>query len=778
MILSPRLAPLLAAVTLCACGAALIPAAAAQAASATPKPAKMKEDHNWISWRGPFQNGVSAEHFKNGKLNPTPAWVHDTHGRGEPVIYDGKLFSWGYIGEGPELVEVLTCLDAKTGKTQWEHQFKDFISDIIYNRYSIGAPAVDPETKHVYVQTHYGLFMCYDFDGKEIFRVSMMEDFGRMTFPNARAGSVSIEGDLAIVHGITSNWGGDGPAADRFYAFDKLTGELVWSCIPGVVPPVDSSFSSPIFETRDGQRVLYCGTGCGHVVCVNARSGKPLFRWKACKNGINASVIQYKDMIISVHGDENVDTSDKGRMAAIKLPDKLAPAAPGADTTLLPPSAEVWRNSIGSSNGSPILVGNQIYILDDTGVISAVNADTGAIEWTQKAATANVHASLAYCDGLIYAALLNGRLVTYKPGAKGAELVQEIKLSGQCLGAPIISNGMVYVHTTDKFYAFTIENSGITWDKVPVAEIPKAGTPASLQIIPSEVLLTPGTTAKFRVRSLDKHGFVVAPVNKVSWETFIPPTAKVKSTLDAKFNDAGELVAGPDAKLSAGAFKATADGGLSGTIRGRLLQNLPIKMDFEGTQLTEEFPADANYPAYKYAYPPLPWIGARLKFQIMDHDGNMVFAKSFERTLFQRATTFIGPSHLANYTVQADVMTDGSARVKSDVGLVNQRYLIVLRGNGGQLEISSNMERLKEVAPFKMTANTWYVLKTRVDVSPDGSGVVRAKAWEKAQPEPEAWTLEAKVPIAHKNGSPGIFSFTSNNQKRTYFDNISVTSNK
>jgi hypothetical protein len=167
-----------------------------------------------------------------------------------------------------------------------------------------------------------------------------------------------------------------------------------------------------------------------------------------------------------------------------------------------------------------------------------------------------------------------------------------------------------------------------------------------------------------------------------------------------------------------------------------------------------------------------------LKFQIMNHDGNMVFAKSFERTLFQRATTFIGPSNLSNYTMQADMMTDGSARVKSDVGLVNQRYLIVLRGNGGQLEISSNMERLKEVAPFKMTANTWYVLKTRVDVNPDGSGVVHAKAWEKAQPEPEAWTLEAKVPIAHKNGSPGIFSFTSNNQKRTYFDNVSVTSNK
>ncbi|CAN5806203.1 PQQ-like beta-propeller repeat protein [soil metagenome] len=742
------------------------------------EPAKTKatgEAHNWTSWRGPLQTGVSTEHYKNGKLNPTPAWVYDTKGRGAPVVCDGRLFSWGYRGETTELVEVLSCLDAKTGVKIWEHEFKDFLSDTVYDRYTIGAPTVDPETKHVYLTTHYGLFMCFDFEGKELFRISMMEDFGRMSFPNSRVGSVVIESDLAILHCISSNWGADGPAADRFYAFDKLTGELVWWSMPGVSPPVDSSFSTPVFETRDGKRVFYSGTGCGNVVCVNARNGKPLWRWQACKNGVNASVLLYKGNLISVHGDENVDTSDKGRMASIKLPEKLAPAAPGADTTVLETaSTEVWRNSIGSSNGSPIIVGNQIYQLDDTGVINAVNADTGAVEWTKKVATANVHASLAYTDGLIYAAMLDGRLAIFKPDTKGAELVQEVKLSGQCIGTPVISNGLLYVHTTEKFYCFTIENKGITWDKVPADEIPQAGPPAALQIIPAEVVLTPGDKAKFRIRSLDKNGFVVSDSVKATWESFIPPTAKVKSTLDAKFNDAGELVAEAGAKLSAGAFKATAEGGMFGTIRGRVLQNLPINMDFENYELNEDQPTEG----LKFAYPPLPWIGARFKFDVRELNGQKVFAKTFDRILFQRATTFIAPSNLSNYTIQADVMTDGSARVKSDIGLYNQRYLITLRGNANQLEVSSNLERLKEVVPFKMIVNTWYVLKTRVDVNPDGSGVVRAKVWDKAQPEPEAWTMEVKVAMAHKNGSPGLFSFTPLNQKRAYLDNVSVTPNK
>jgi len=742
--------------------------------AATATAEKKPEPHNWTSWRGPLQTGVSNEHYKDRKLNTTPAWVYDTKGRGAPVVCDGKVFSWGYRGEGPDLVEVLTCLEASTGRKLWDHEFKDFLSDTVYDRYTIGAPAVDPETKHVYLHTHYGLFMCFDFDGKEVFRISMAEDFGRMSFPNARVGTTVIEGDLAILHCITSNWGADGPAADRFYAFDKLTGELVWWSMPGVSPPVDSSFSTPVLETRDGQRVFYSGTGCGNVVGVNARNGKPLFRWQGCKNGINSSVLIYKDTLISVHGDENVDSSEKGRMACIKLPATLNPAAPGAETTVLDKSAELWRNHIGSSNGSPIIVGNQIYLIDDTGVLNAVNADTGEIEWIKKLSTANIHASLTYVDGLIYAALLDGRLVILKPGSKDAEIVSEVKLEGNCLGAPIVLNGQVFVHTTSKFYCFTLENKGITYDPVPVAEIPKAGPAAALQIIPTEVVLTPGAKVDFRIRSLDKHGFTVGEVKKVAWESFIPPTAKVKATMDAKFNDSGELVAEPTAKLSAGAFKATGEGGISGTIRGRVLQNLPISMDFENYELNQDQPTEG----LKFAYPPLPWIGARFKFDVRELNGQKVFAKTFDRILFQRATTFIAPSNLSNYTMQADVMTDGSARVKSDIGLYNQRYLITLRGNANQLEVSSNLERLKEVVPFKMIANTWYVLKTRVDANADGSGVVKAKVWAKDQAEPEAWTTEVKVTMVHKEGSPGIFSFTPLNQKRAYLDNVSVTPNK
>jgi hypothetical protein len=487
-------------------------------------------------------------------------------------------------------------------------------------------------------------------------------------------------------------------------------------------------------------------------------------------------------------------------MIAVKLPEKVDPAAQiiydfesdNPAETKDWKAQEVWRAPLRAETSSPILVGNDVYDVTDVGNLVRLNADTGEIKWKLPLTNHNYHSSLTYCDGYLFFPAEEGALYVIKPGDQSAEVVQKIPLpESTCLGAVAICNGHAYVHTYSKtkgksghLFCFKFQNPETKWDPVPNADIPKAGAPAALQIIPYDFAIRPGMTQKFRIRSVDAAGMPVATVEKAAWESFIPPTAKVKSTLDAKFNDAGDLVAAPEAKLSAGAFKATAPGGpggkpLVGFVRGRLLHNLPIKQDFESFPLDQESPGDpgTNNMPFKFGYPPLPWIGARFKFDIRDKDGNKVFAHTTDNIRYQRATVFMSTPDLSNYTMQADVMTDGNVRSKSDMGLINQRYMIVLRGNGNKLEISSNDERLHEVAPFVVLANTWYVLKCKVDVNPDGTGVVHAKAWKKAEPEPEAWTLEAHVTMAHKQGSPGIFGFTPGNIKAMYWDNLLVTPN-
>jgi outer membrane protein assembly factor BamB len=225
---------------------------------------------------------------------------------------------------------------------------------------------------------------------------------------------------------------------------------------------------------------------------------------------------------------------------------------------------------------------------------------------------------------------------------------------------------------------------------------------------------------------------------------------------------------------SAGAFEAVADG-LKGYIRGRVLPGLPINYDFDKVVLTEKT-TNSVEPPTDFAYPPLPWIGARFKFDVRDKDGNKCLVKTLDNPFFQRAMVFMGTPDLKNYTIQADVMSEGNKRKMSIVGIINQRYRISLKGNEQVLETTSNEELMHVAVPFHWSAGTWYTLKARVDVAPDGSGVIRGKAWKKGDPEPEAWTSEVPVKHANLNGCPGLFGF-SPQAMRVYIDNIDVTAN-
>ena len=123
------------------------------------------------------------------------------------------------------------------------------------------------------------------------------------------------------------------------------------------------------------------------------------------------------------------------------------------------------------------------------------------------------------------------------------------------------------------------------------------------------------------------------------------------------------------------------------------------------------------------------------------------------------------------------MLTDGSRRLKSEVGVVNQRYLITLKGNENSISISSNYERYNVHTPFPVKANVWYVLKTRVDHQADASSIIRVKAWERGQPEPAAWSFEQTHVNGHDHGAPGVFGFSPQAQKRVFIDNILVTPN-
>ncbi|MDB4792634.1 PQQ-binding-like beta-propeller repeat protein, partial [bacterium] len=468
----------------------------------------------WLNWRGPNQNGTSDETDLPDSWKPgsdSQLWKYDLNGAGAPVIADGKLFIFGYgqFGDDPaeDVQETLLCLDANTGKKIWEKRFSDYISDVVYNRYGVGSPVIDPETGNVYLQTSNGRCVAFTPDGDPIWEISLIEKLARLTFPNGRTGSPAVFENLVIFHCVTANWGTTGPAQDRFYAFDKLSGDLVWYSSPGV-RPVDSSYSMPVFGTLGDQAVFYAGTGCGNVVCVNARTGDPVWRFQLSQGGVNSQILLYgQDKLIALHGKENIDATSKGRLVCLKIPTEYP-----SEQLVLDPKVEIWRNDdhIGFTS-SPILVENRVYTTNFTGELIAVDADSGKTLWQDKQAPDQIHASPVYGDGKIYAPWFEGSFVITKPSDEKATVTSHADIKAgdgsgvKCLAQPTIWAGKVYLSTRDGLFCFGNKDGKFT-TKEPWP-LKKANGPISqLQIVPAEFAIAPGQSQKFQVWGLNKSG--------------------------------------------------------------------------------------------------------------------------------------------------------------------------------------------------------------------------------------------------------------------------------
>jgi outer membrane protein assembly factor BamB len=720
------------------------------------------EAGEWPAWRGPGQTGTSDEPALSAAPDAaSPAWTLELASRSTPVVWGDRAYVWGYEGSGPALQEVLVAINLATGAELWRRPLRDFLSDIIYDRYSIGAPAVDPTTGQVVVQTSAGDLIAFTADGVERWRVPLMESLGRLTFPNGRTGAPVLVEGMVIVHGITTNWGREGPARDRFYAFDADDGALLWSSTPGVQPQ-DGSWSTPLVVEEDGRLTLYCGTGSGELVALDARTGEALWRTPVVDGGVNVSPVKVGELVIVSHAAENLDSTKTGGMFGVYIGGERTPGEEGA-----PANQTIrWRNDIAAFSSSPVLSDGVIYQVGQNGVLYAVDGASGQVLWEKRLGTDQLHASPTLAGGVLYVPMRDGTLWSLKVSRAGAEVIGSTKLEGEALGAPAVAHGRLLVTTTKRLYAFGA--GGPVAAPAMVARPALSTDPAvALRVHPAEVTLRPGETTKLSAELLDAKGRIVKVVAPESVTPWIPPTAKVKSEMRATWKG-GALVAPPDAGLTAGAFQVKA-AGLTGTFRGRTVSGLPYSEDFEAFPTTE-VAADGS----AWGWPPLPWIGARFKWVVEPKDGSLVFGKTLDRLLFQRSVVFVGHQDETDYGMLVDVMSDGDPRQMSAVGVVHQRYIVAVKGNQRVLEISSNQERLKESVPFTMVAGVWYRLRTAVTVEADGTAVVRAKAWPRGEAEPTAWTIEVRHANGHRNGAPGLFGFTPQNRHSVYIDNLAI----
>ena len=738
---------------------------------------------DWANWRGPLQNGVSPDKNLPEKFSLDPKDADSNliwkvpHGcRSTPLVLGDRVYVINYTAEtvkgkeNPETIqERVMCLDAKNGKTLWEHTFPIFHTDIVTVRLGWTNLAGDPSTGYIYAHGTSGLFFCLDGKtGKVVWSKSMSEEFGRITGYGGRVTSPTIDEDLVILGMVNSSWGDQAKGANRFVAMDKRTGQIVWWSDPaGQVK--DTYYSVPVVANINNQRILISGGADGSVFAMKVRTGEPVWHYAFGTGAINCSPVVDGNLIYIGHGEENPDNSTQGRVICLD----------GSQVEKGQPKLVWKKDGLKARYASPAIHEGRLYITDDIGKLFCLDAADGKQHWKYNYGR-NSRGSPVLADGKIYIAEVNSFFHILKPGPKKCELLHKEYFAAhdgvsdvEINGSPAIANGRIYFSTSDEVLCIGLKNGAGGDLKALEAAVKKSDKIAHLQILPAEIALHPGQSATFTARAFDADGNFIKEV-KAEWSLPAPTlpkgvkgnppalkgdiTADGKLTVDAKLPNQGSIVV---AKFE----------GVSGKARVRVVPSLPYVNDFE------KLP-DGVVPG--------GWVNTQGKYVIKTVKGNKVLAKVNDKAspLFAIGNAYITLSTARDYTIECDVQGSKVGDDLPDMGIVANRYTLILAGNLQKLRLVSwdALPRVDKTVQFDWQPDTWYRLKLTTEMQ-NGKGVIRGKAWPADKKEPAEWTVELNDSRPIPEGSAALYGYVQgvlDNRPGTeiYYDNLRITPNQ
>jgi outer membrane protein assembly factor BamB len=759
---------------------------------------------DWVHWRGPEQTGVSREvglpdsfgldtPGQNGLL-----WRQPYGGRSAPLVLKGRVYTiGGYDMSLPTEGERVLCFDAETGKLLWENRFNVFHTDIVSSRLGWTTLTADPENERIYAHSTGGFLFCFDKDGKEIWRHSLTEEFGRVTGYGGRIVSPIFDSGLVIVSMISSSWGNHARGATRFLACDGNTGEIVWW---GETPfPIKGTYySNPVIAVIGGQRLMITGGGDGYVHAFKVRTGERVWSYRFSAGVVNPSPVVEGNYVYIAHGEENPEGGPIGRVICLDA-SRLVPVkgAKGEREPTLVWEQKRLAKRFGLS--SPALFDGRLYMPDDSSELFCFNARTGKPLWRQKYGTVSRGAPLI-ADGKLYVFDVNAKLAIFK--LKGDEEPEELdpipirRESGvgfvETHGTPIAVNGKLYFLTQDHLYC--IGKPGTTSPEYralsPETPFNETAPPAGVRIFPADVTASSAAKLTFTLKFLDANGREVkAPADaRIDWSLPQPPLPKGADpkaspppALNAELKAAGATAGVNLGKLprQQGYVAAKVSTLTAPLARVRVAARVPYSEDFEKTPLRAA---------------PAGWNNVQNKFVVVEKDGSRVLLKvnTDSRPPFARANGYITDYTARNYAIEADIMGTEVRGRFPDAGLVNSRYTLILDGKSGspsgkrQVRIVSweARPRVNVAAEFDWQPGVWY--HARLSVEPgEKTGLVRAKIWKRGDAEPGDWTLSYVDPSPNREGAAALYAYipdpsisVKNPGSEVYFDNVSITPNK
>ncbi len=390
---------------------------------------------DWTEFRGPSGTGHSEATGLPREWSETKnvAWKTRIHGRGwsSPVVLGKQVWLTTATPEGKELFAL--ALDRDDGHVLFDVKVFDVARPEDTRRYnSYASPTPVIEEGRVYV--HFGSYgtACLDTrTGKVLWtRRDLPCDHWR-----GPGSSPILYQDLLVVHM-------DGYDLQYVVALDKRTGRTVWKADRTHDFGTDDGdqkkgFATPVVIEAGGRRQLI-SPAAKAVVSLDPLTGRELWRVRYPQHSAAARPL-------FAHGLVYVDTGyGKADLLAIR------PDGQGDVTE----THVAWKAGQGiGAKPSPLLVGDLVFAVSDTGgVVTCLDAKSGAVLWQQRVGGGGHSASPVFADGAIYFFAEDGSAVALRPVPEYAELGRSRLDEGGVMATPAVADRALFVRTESHLY--------------------------------------------------------------------------------------------------------------------------------------------------------------------------------------------------------------------------------------------------------------------------------------------------------------------------------------
>jgi outer membrane protein assembly factor BamB len=396
--------------------------------AAIPSKADPNESDVWPQFRGPDGQGhVSSTLPTTWSEHQHILWTTPIPGKGwsSPVI--GKDLVWLTTAlPSPDGGTSLRALAVDRASGQLRHNIELFLvakPDPVHPRNSLASPT--PIVSRGRLYAHFGKYgtACVDTQTGSILWKNTDLVVDHETGP---ASSPALYQDLLL---CTCD------GSDRQYAaaLSTATGKVVWKterpAAGNRVPSERRAFATPLVIAVGGHdQVIMPGAYC--VYSYAPRSGKELWR---IRYGGYSNVPRP----IFAHGMVYVCTGFAPPQVWAIRPDGQGDVT---DTHV------VWRQRKNApSVPSPLIVGDLLFMLADSGIATCLDARSGKVHWAERL-PGSFAASLLACGDTVYAFAQDGKTILFKAAPTYQELGRNV-LEGRVESTPAAAEGCLYVRT-------------------------------------------------------------------------------------------------------------------------------------------------------------------------------------------------------------------------------------------------------------------------------------------------------------------------------------------